>query len=136
MRFRGCWWIRKGRSLFATWYRRTHCSVSVAELNTLPQAVRALETLVLESGYETEDVDVRVTALDGMTRALDRYQKYWRANNCPDLMRLKGTLVGIGATFSLQKEEMVVTHLVEGAPAQQAGIRKGDVLHRIEGVPR
>ena len=110
-------------------------SVSVAELNTLPQAVRALETLVLESGYETEDVDVRVTALDGMTRALDRYSKVLAGEQLSRFdVRLKGTLVGIGATFSLQKEEMVVTHLVEGAPAQQAGIRKGDVLHRIEGV--
>lgn len=110
-------------------------SVSVAELHTLPQAVRALETLVLESGFPTETVDVRVTALSGMTRALDRYSKVLAGEQLSRFdVRLKGTLVGIGATFSFQDDTIVVTKLVTGAPAQKAGIREGDVLHRIEGV--
>ena len=66
-----------------------------------------------------------------MTRALDRYSKVLAGEQLSRFdVRLKGTLVGIGATFSLQKEEMVVTHLVEGAPAQQAGIRKGIAPYR------
>ena len=49
-------------------------------------------------------------------------------------VRLKGTLVGVGATFSLRNNQFVVTKLVSDAPAKAAGLMKGDVLERVDGV--
>ncbi|MEZ4321576.1 MAG: S41 family peptidase [Myxococcota bacterium] len=110
-------------------------SVSVASLDTLPAALMALEQLVVNAGVDIDpEIDVRLTILKGMTRALDRYSRVLSGDGLDRFdVRLKGTLVGVGLTISLIDEQMVVTHVTPGGPAALGGVREGDVIARIDG---
>ncbi len=109
--------------------------VSVASLATLPDALRALERLVVESGHALDGVDARLQILTGMTRGLDRYSRVLEGEGLERFdVRLKGTLVGIGATLRIQEGQLRIVDLVPDGPAAQVGILSGDVVDRIDGV--
>ena len=46
---------------------------------------------------------------------------------------LSGTFQGIGATVSRQEDHIVIVRPFEGSPAQQAGVRAGDVILEVNG---
>ena len=69
-------------------------TVSVASLETLPAALSSLEQLVVESGYDVGDVDVRLSVLRGMTDALDRYTRILEGSAWP------GSTSGCAARWS------------------------------------
>jgi len=109
--------------------------VSVANMQTLPDALRSLERVVTESGYDLHGVDVRMQILEGMTRALDRYSRVLEGERLQRFdTRLEGTLVGIGATLRQDQGSLVVQDLVPEGPAARGGLRPGDVITRIDGV--
>ncbi len=110
-------------------------SVSVANLDTLPDALRALEEVISESGYATGDVDLRLEIVKGMTNALDRYSRVLSGDRLDRFdLRLKGTLVGVGSTVDLVQGKLVIQAITEGSPADLGGLRVGDKLIRIDGV--
>jgi carboxyl-terminal processing protease len=114
-------------------------SVSVASMATLPEALRSLEGLVaidaVEAGYDLDGVDPRLEILKGTTRALDRYSRVLAGERLERFdVRLKGTLVGIGATLRLAAEGLQVQDLVEDGPATRGGLQSEDLILRIDGV--
>jgi carboxyl-terminal processing protease len=109
--------------------------VSVASMATLPEALRSLEQVVVDSQYEIGDVDVRLEILKGMTGALDRYSRVLAGEKLDRFdVRLKGTLVGVGATLDTRDGRLVVSELTPGGPADLGGLEVGDVILRIDGV--
>lgn len=111
-------------------------SVSVATMDTLPAALRALEQLVRDSGYAVpEDVDLRVEILRGLTLGLDRYSRLLEGDKLERFdVRLKGTLVGVGATLVNVGGKLVVKKVEPGQPAERGGLRGGDVVVAIDGA--
>lgn len=110
-------------------------SVSVASMETLPDAMRSLELLVVEAGGDLGDVDPRLEVLKGMTRALDRYSRVLAGERLERFdERLKGTLVGIGATLRIVDGMLVLQDMVAAGPAATGGLVAGDVVERIDGV--
>ncbi len=77
---------------------------------------------------------VRAGALRGLAYGLDPYSTYltpeqvkdYRANN-------KTSLVGIGAELSMASGFLFVVAPVKGSPADQSGVRAGDVIEYIDG---
>lgn len=109
-------------------------SVSVANLETLPVALEALETLIEGTGYPTDEVDLRLAALEGLTRGLDRYSRVLSGDGLDRFdVRLKGTLVGIGIRLVIADDRLQVSRVNPGGPADLAGLEDGDVLLRIDG---
>jgi len=110
-------------------------SVSVANLETLPAALLSLEQLVLNAGVEIDDdVDVRLILLKGMTRALDRYSRVLSGDGLDRFdVRLKGTLVGVGLTIRIRDDELWITRVTAGGPADLGGVKVGDKVVRIDG---
>lgn len=110
-------------------------SLSVANMQTLPEALASLEDLVRASGYDLGDTDLRLAILEGVTDGLDRYSTVLsgdRLNRFDE--RLKGTMVGVGVTMRLRDEQLVVTRVLPDGPASEAGMQVGDRLTRIDGV--
>lgn len=109
--------------------------VTVASLDTLPEALRSLEALVVESGHDTGDVDLSLALLQGLTDGLDRHSKILSGDNLERFdVRLKGTLEGIGATLHIRDRRLRVKALVPGGPAELGGVRVGDVIERVDGT--
>ena len=67
----------------------------------------------------------------------DTYSGYYNAEEYASLMdSTAGSYYGIGAVLSQNKETMQVTieHVYKGSPAEEAGVKDGDILLAIDGV--
>lgn len=67
----------------------------------------------------------------------DKYTKYYTPQEYEDLqISATQNYYGIGAALSQERESMqvTITHVYEGSPAQEAGLRDGDVVVMVEDI--
>jgi C-terminal peptidase prc len=104
-------------------------------IEALPAQLQQIEGLITGSGHPLPaHFDVRLALLEGLTGALDRYSRVLSGDGLSRFdTRLKGTLVGIGASFALHNEALVVTRVDPTGPAERGGLRVGDELLRVDG---
>src|SRR5437762_1318872 len=77
---------------------------------------------------------VRAGALRGLAYGLDPYSTYLTAEQVKDYRAAaKTNQVGIGAELSQASSFLYVVAPVKGSPADQAGVRAGDVIEYIDG---
>src|SRR6266550_5490440 len=77
---------------------------------------------------------VRAGALRGLAYGLDPYSTYLTAEQVKDYRAgNKNNQVGIGAELSQVASFLYVVAPVKGSPADQAGVRAGDVIEYIDG---
>ena len=77
---------------------------------------------------------VRAGALRGLAYGLDPYSTYLTAEQVKDYRAAtKTSQVGIGAELSQASSFLYVVAPVKGSPADQAGLRAGDVIEYIDG---
>jgi carboxyl-terminal processing protease len=77
---------------------------------------------------------VRAGALRGLAYGLDPYSTYLTAEQVKDYRADKKTSqVGIGAELSQMASYLYVVAPVKGAPAEQGGVRAGDIIEYIDG---
>src|SRR6266849_7326288 len=77
---------------------------------------------------------VRAGALRGLAYGLDPYSTYLTPEQVKDYRAgNKGEQLGIGAELSQVASFLYVVAPVKGAPADQAGVRAGDVIEYIDG---
>ncbi|MDQ3817792.1 MAG: S41 family peptidase, partial [Acidobacteriota bacterium] len=76
---------------------------------------------------------VRAGALRGLAYGLDPYSTYLTADQVRDFRNnTKDNLVGIGAELSQVSSYLYVIAPVKGSPAEQAGVRSGDIIEYID----
>ena len=74
-------------------------------------------------------------AIKGMLRSLDPYTEYYPEEETKNLqMMLTGKYAGIGALvkYHTRLKRVVIDEPYEGMPAQEAGLRKGDIILSID----
>jgi carboxyl-terminal processing protease len=77
---------------------------------------------------------VRAGALRGLAYGLDPYSTYLTQDQVKDYRAgAKNNQVGIGAELSQASSFLYVVAPVKGSPADQAGVRAGDVIEYIDG---
>ena len=77
---------------------------------------------------------VRAGALRGLAYGLDPYSTYLTPDQVKDYRAgNKGNQVGIGAELSQASSFLYVVAPVKGSPADQAGVRAGDIIEYIDG---
>jgi carboxyl-terminal processing protease len=76
---------------------------------------------------------VRAGALRGLAYGLDPYSTYLTPDQVKDFRSGKSERVGIGAELSQVASFLYVVAPVKGAPADQAGVRAGDIIEYIDG---
>ena len=91
--------------------------------------------------YFYDDVDEEQLAVglySGLMEGLDdRYTEYYTAQEYADLqIDATQNYCGIGAGLSQDKDSMqvTVTHVYEGSPAEDAGLKDGDVILMVEEI--
>ena len=101
---------------------------SLIEVWTLIQ-----DSYVNQSAVDTEKL--AQGAIDGMLQALgDPYSSYYyNYSTLEDY--LQGSFEGIGATVSKESGQLTVVSPIKGSPAEQAGIKSGDIILEIDGEP-
>lgn len=87
---------------------------------------------------DTIDVDKTVsTGINAMLNSLDPYTTYFPAEDDGQLQQLlKNAYGGIGSviTYSSKTKQTMIAEPYEGMPAQEAGLKAGDVLVKIDSI--
>jgi carboxyl-terminal processing protease len=109
--------------------------------NDLPwQDARALADVLERVKHDyvnpVDDHQLLQAAIRGMVSSLDPYSAYLDGEDYDEVKILStGQYSGVGIEVSMEDEEVVVVSPFEGSPAAAAGIRSGDVIATIDGVP-
>lgn len=94
-------------------------------------ALAAVETTYVGE-VDSEQLVYRATA--GMLQRLDPHSNFMDPRNYARLReRQGGRYYGLGISINVINGDITVRDLFEGSPAYRRGIRKGDVIARIEG---
>jgi carboxyl-terminal processing protease len=83
-----------------------------------------------------DDHQLLQAAIRGMVSSLDPYSAYLDGDEYDELkISSSGEYSGVGIEVSMEDDQVVVVSPFEGSPAALAGIRTGDVIESIDGVP-
>ena len=83
-----------------------------------------------------DDHQLLQAAIRGMVSSLDPYSAYLDGEEYDEVkISSSGQYSGVGIEVSMEDEEVVVVSPFEGSPAAAAGIRPGDVIATIDGIP-
>lgn len=100
---------------------------------------RVEEVMKLIDGNYTESPDmVRIgeEAIHAMLRALDPHSVYIPARNVERANEgLQGNFEGVGISFQIISDTIVVQSVINGGPSEKVGIEIGDKLLRVDGSP-
>ncbi len=106
-------------------------------INDAGAQIRIFESVLqhIQNDYVDEPnlEKVRAGALRGLANGLDPYSSYLTAEQVKDFQAKKqNTLSGIGAEFSQVSNYLYVVSVIKNSPADQAGLKAGDVIEYIE----
>ena len=93
---------------------------------------RILEDASRRGGNRAELTD---TCLHGLVASLDAQSQYFDEDEFTDLIAPRGGIAGIGLELRIEGELPVVVSVIESGPAQKIGMKAGDMLASIDGVP-
>ena len=83
-----------------------------------------------------DDHQLLQAAVRGMVSSLDPYSAYLDGDEYDEVkISSSGQYSGVGIEVSMEDDQVVVIAPFEGSPAAQAGIKSGDVIVTIDGVP-
>jgi carboxyl-terminal processing protease len=83
-----------------------------------------------------DDHELLQAAIRGMVSSLDPYSAFLDVDEYDEIkISSSGEYSGVGIEVSMEDEQVVVVTPLEGSPAAEAGIRTGDVIATIDGVP-
>lgn len=111
---------------------------SVISTETLQKMKTIEETInTYYYGDEVSSGELQDGIYKGMVAALnDPYSEYYTKEELEDTLNSnKGISYGIGAYISLNKEmdSAMINGVMEGTPAEEAGLREGDIICKVDG---
>jgi len=104
----------------------------------LPERYRAFTTAVrlVETNYveKTESDRVVYSAISGMLQTLDPHSSFLDPRTYGQMReRQQGRYYGLGITIQVIDGDITAVSLFEGSPAYKKGVRRGDVIAKIDG---
>ncbi|QQG35485.1 MAG: S41 family peptidase [Micavibrio aeruginosavorus] len=74
-------------------------------------------------------------ALSGMLSYVSPHDNYIPASKQQEFRdRMNDTFVGIGAMLEQAEDLIRIANVIEGSPAEKAGVKEGDIIHKVNGT--
>ncbi len=113
----------------------TYAKINSSEIN---KKINEVVDIVNENYYFIDDVDteaLRDAALWGMFYALDNYSEYYTKDDFNAFIsEMENEKVGLGIYINFLKDgNIVIDKVLEGSPAEKAGLKDLDVILKING---
>ncbi len=101
------------------------------QYRVLADALQAIEATYVG---ESESDRLVYSAISGMLQTLDPHSSFMDPNSYKQMReRQEGRYYGLGISIGAVDGDMTVSQVFEGSPAYAKGLRRGDVIARIEG---
>ncbi len=85
---------------------------------------------------ETDPEELVTTSIEAMLSSLDPYTTYIPESDMDDFQfQTTGEYGGIGSLIRRSGEQVMIAEPYEGFPAAKAGVRAGDIILEVDGVP-
>jgi len=92
----------------------------------------AISTIYVDS---VDDNALAETAIDNLLKQLDPFSTYLDANEAKKLNSyLDADFCGIGITYFLMGDSLIVTNVVSGGPAANSGVQASDRIVSIDSI--
>jgi carboxyl-terminal processing protease len=138
--------MRSYRSLSAAVFAIALCALvggffgrsALATQDQVPDQLKVFTAALtaIEGNYvgDVESDRLVYSAISGMLQTLDPHSSFMDPRTYAQMReRQEGRYYGLGITIVVIGDEITVLSLFEGSPAYQKGIRRGDIIARIEG---
>src|SRR6188474_2271425 len=111
---------------------------ALATADTVPSHYKtftaALSAIQTQYAQPVESDRMVYGAINGMLQTLDPHSSFMDPRSYAQMReRQEGRYYGLGISIQVVDGEITVFSLFEGSPAYQKGLRRGDVIARIEG---
>jgi carboxyl-terminal processing protease len=107
--------------------------LTLDDLRTFTDVFNQLRTNFVEP---VDDRTLLNAAINGMLTELDPYSSFLDTDASQELEdSSQGRYTGIGVQLGLRDGRIIVTELMPGGPAEQAGVKLGDLITAVDGVP-
>ena len=101
------------------------------QLEIMQSAFRELNLFYVD---ELAPGELMETGIKAMLDQLDPYTRYFPETKMEDVRFMQtGEYGGVGASIETRNGQTIVVDLLEGEPAEQAGLQLGDVMMRVNG---
>ncbi len=120
------------------WAGKTHAEAPGAGLPWKDARLLAevLERVKQDYVDPVDDHRLLTAAVHGMVSSLDPHSEFLEGEDYEDIkITSSGEYSGVGIEISMQDGAVVVIAPIDGGPAAAAGVRAGDVIISIDGVP-
>jgi len=112
-------------------------SIPLTDENTKINSIKNIMENKWFFASEVQDIDNQLTnmAIDGMTtfEDIDKHTMYFSKEDLDSFHEsINMNYVGIGVTFSPIGEKFIVNQVFHDGPADQAGIKEGDILYKAD----
>ena len=101
--------------------------------------IRVDEVMQFIDGYYVDGPDMdrmSTEAINAMLKALDPHSMYIAAKDVERANEgLQGNFEGVGISFQIVSDTIVVQSVIDGGPSEKVGIEVGDKLLRVDGSP-
>jgi carboxyl-terminal processing protease len=94
----------------------------------------ALEQVQREYVEELPSERLVHSSIDGLLKTLDPHSNFFPAREYAQMReRQQGSYYGLGVTIASIDGDITIQSIFEGSPAYKRGIRRGDIIARVEG---
>jgi carboxyl-terminal processing protease len=108
----------------------------VPSLEEIQAFTRAFEMIKQAYVAPVGNDQLMQSAIRGMLAGLDPHSEYLDKRDLTDLTEdTSGAYTGLGIEVAQVRHQLVIVAPLDGGPAKRAGIRSGDVITAIDGIP-